>query len=120
VSDGAACAIVTTVEKARDMEINNPVTVKALQLALSSAEEMGHNEWDGTYLMTTDRCSIMAYKEEGITGPGKEISMMEVHGCLSITELVTCEDLHISERGAMPGWIFLTDSTTATAEFPAR
>jgi len=99
VSDGAACAIVTTVEKARDMGIKNPVAVKALQLALSSGEEMGHNEWDGSYFMTTDRCSIMAYKEAEITDPEKEISMMEVHDCFSITELVTCEDLHISERG---------------------
>ncbi|HDG98098.1 MAG TPA: acetyl-CoA acetyltransferase [Desulfobacterales bacterium] len=99
VSDGSACAIVTTVERAKDMGIQNPVTVKALQLALSNGEEMGYNEWDGTHFMTTDRCSTMAYKEAGITNPRQEISMMEVHDCFSITELVTCEDLHISERG---------------------
>ena len=28
--------------------------------------------------------------------------MMEVHDCFSITELVTMEDLHISERGQAP------------------
>jgi len=99
VSDGSACAIVTTVEKAKDMGIKNPITVKALQLALSSGEEMGFNEWDGSYFMTTDRCSTVAYKEAGITNPREEISMMEVHDCFSITELVTTEDLHISERG---------------------
>jgi acetyl-CoA C-acetyltransferase len=99
VSDGSACAIVTTLERARDMGIKNPITVKALQLALSSGEEMGYNEWDGSYFMTTDQCSTMAYKEARITNPRKEISMMEVHDCFSITELVTCEDLHISERG---------------------
>ncbi|MCP4666454.1 MAG: acetyl-CoA acetyltransferase [Deltaproteobacteria bacterium] len=99
VSDGAACAIVTTVEKARDMGIKNPVTVKALQLALSSGEEMAFNNWDGDHFVTTDICSTRAYKEAGITNPREEISMMEVHDCFSITELVTCEDLHISERG---------------------
>ncbi len=99
VSDGAACAIVTTVERARAMGIRNPVTVKALQLALSSGEEMGYKGWDGSYFMTTDRCSTMAYKEAGITNPKEEISMMELHDCFSITELVTYEDLHISERG---------------------
>jgi len=31
--------------------------------------------------------------------PREEISMMELHDCFSITELVTYEDLHISERG---------------------
>lgn len=38
-------------------------------------------------------------KEAGISNPRKEISMMEVHDCFSITELVTCKDLRISERG---------------------
>ncbi len=99
VSDGAACAIVTTVEKARDMGIENPVTVKALQLALSSGEEIAFNNWDGDHFVTTDICSTRAYKEAGITNPREEISMMEVHDCFSITELVTYEDLHISERG---------------------
>lgn len=99
VSDGAACAIVTTVEKARDMGIKNPVTVKALQLALSSGEEMGFKEWDGDHFMTTDRCSTRAYEEAGIQDPREEISMMELHDCFSITELVTYEDLHISARG---------------------
>lgn len=99
VSDGAACAIVTTVEKAKDMGFKDFVTVKALQLALSSGEEMGYNEWDGDHFMTTARCSVKAYEEAGISDPRSEISMMELHDCFSITELVTYEDLHISQRG---------------------
>ena len=99
VSDGAACAIVTSVEKAKSMGYKDFVTVKALQLALSSGEEMGFNDWDCDHFMTTDRCSIRAYEEAGIKDPLTEISMMEVHDCFSITELVTYEDLHISERG---------------------
>jgi acetyl-CoA C-acetyltransferase len=75
------------------------VSVKSLQLALSSGEEMGYNEWDGDHFMTTSRCSTKAYAEAGITRPREEISMMEVHDCFSITELVTYEDLHISGRG---------------------
>ena len=102
VSDGSACAIVTTVEKAKEMGYKNPVTVKALQLALSSGEEVGYNDWDGDHFRTTDKCSTKAYQEAGITNPREEISMMEVHDCFSITELVTYEDLHISERGM--GW----------------
>ena len=102
VSDGAACAIVTTVEKAREMGFKNPVTVKALQLALSSGEEMGFNDWDGDHFMTTAQASKRAYDEAGITNPREEISMMELHDCFSITELVTYEDLQISERGKAP------------------
>jgi acetyl-CoA C-acetyltransferase len=70
-----------------------------MQLALSSGEEMSYNQWDGDHLVTTTKCSTVAYEEAGITKPRKEISMMEVHDCFSITELVTMEDLHISERG---------------------
>jgi len=101
VSDGSACAIVTTVEKARELGVKDAemITVKALQLALSNGEEMGFNDWDGDHFMTTDICSRRAYDEAGIRNPREEISMMEVHDCFSITELVTYEDLHISERG---------------------
>ena len=99
VSDGAACAIVTTPEIAKKLGKKNLVSVKALQLALSSGEEIGYNDWDGDHFMTTSKASTVAYKEAGITNPREEISMMEVHDCFSITELVTMEDLHISERG---------------------
>ena len=99
VSDGSACAIVTTPEIARKMGKKDFVTVKSIQLALSSGEEAGFNEWDGDHFATTTRCSIKAYQEAGIQNPREEISMMEVHDCFSITELVTMEDLHISERG---------------------
>jgi acetyl-CoA C-acetyltransferase len=99
VSDGAACAIVTTPEIAKKMGRKDFVTVKALQLALSSGEELGYNSWDGDHFMTTSKCSTKAYQEAGIDNPREDISMMEVHDCFSITELVTYEDLHISERG---------------------
>ncbi|MFP4476127.1 MAG: acetyl-CoA acetyltransferase [Desulfatibacillaceae bacterium] len=99
VSDGSACAIVTTVENAKKMGFKDFVTVKALQLALSSGEEAAYDEWDGDHFVTTSKCSRMAYAEAGIENPREEISMMEVHDCFSITELVTYEDLHISPRG---------------------
>ncbi len=99
VSDGSACAIVTTVEKAKELGKKGLISVKALQLALSSGEEMGFDDWDGDHFVTTDKCSLRAYEEAGIKNPREEISMMELHDCFSITELVTYEDLHISERG---------------------
>jgi acetyl-CoA C-acetyltransferase len=99
VSDGAACAIVTTPEIAKKLGKTDFISVKALQLALSSGEEMGYNDWDGDHFMTTSKCSARAYQEAGISNPKEELSMMEIHDCFSITELVTYEDLHISERG---------------------
>lgn len=99
VSDGAACAIVTTPEIAKSLGKKDLVTVKALQLALSNGMESQHTSWDGSYFHTARIASTRAYKEAGVGNPREEISMMEVHDCFSITELVTMEDLHISPVG---------------------
>lgn len=99
VSDGSACAIVTTPEIAKDLGKKDLVTVKGLQLALSNGYEELYNDWQGDHFVTTDICADKVYKEAGIKDPRKEISMMEVHDCFSITELVTMEDLKISPRG---------------------
>ena len=99
VSDGSACAIVTTPEIAKKMGKKDFVTVKAVQLAVSSGEEMSFNEWDGEHFVTTERAGKAAYKEAGITDPENQISMFECHDCFSITELVTYEDLQFSKPG---------------------
>lgn len=99
VSDGAACAIVTTPEIAKALGKSNLVAVKAMEIALSNGYEAQFNEWKGDHFVTTSKASVRAYKEAGITDPREQLSMMEVHDCFSITELVTMEDLYISERG---------------------
>ena len=99
VSDGAACAIVTTPDIAKGLEKKHMVTVKAVQVAVSNGTEAQHNSWDGSYFMTTRVASTRAYAEAGIEKPRDEISLTEVHDCFSVTELVTMEDLHISSEG---------------------
>lgn len=98
VSDGAAAAIICRADMAKDFRAD-PVLIKALQIGTSSGEELGYTRWDGTYVETTGRTAARAYEEAGIRDPRREISMMEVHDCFSITELVTYEDLGISPRG---------------------
>ena len=102
VSDGAACAIVTRPEIARALGKRDIVTVKALQIASSNGWEMQGNGWNGSYFHTTRIAAAKAYKEAGVTDPRSQISLMEVHDCFSITELVTMEDLFISKEGE--GW----------------
>ena len=99
VSDGAAAAIVTTPEIAKSLGKDNLISVKALQLSVSNGLESHHNTWDGSYFHTVRIAAKKAYAEAGITKPREEISMMEVHDCFSVTELVTMEDLFISEEG---------------------
>jgi acetyl-CoA C-acetyltransferase len=102
VSDGAACAIVTTPDIARGLGKRDLVTVKALQLATSNGVEMSHRSWDGSYTLTTRLAAKRAYEEGGITNPREQIDLTEVHDCFSITELVLMEDLGFSAAGQAP------------------
>jgi acetyl-CoA C-acetyltransferase len=102
VSDGAACAIVTTPEIAKAMGKKNLTLVKAIQLSVSNGYESQYNGWDGSHFHTARIAAGKAYREAGIERPREQISMMEVHDCFSITELVTMEDLFISPEGQ--GW----------------
>ncbi|WP_439855961.1 acetyl-CoA acetyltransferase [Pseudomonas yamanorum] len=99
VSDGAAAVIVTRPDIARAMGKTDLVTFKALQVAVSNGWEMQGNGWDGSYVHTTRIAAKKAYAEAGITRPREQISMTEVHDCFSITELVTMEDLFLSDEG---------------------
>jgi len=100
VSDGAACAIITTPEIAKGVKKNQDIVkVKALAIVDSSGEEAIYTNWDGAHFVTTRKAATKAYEEADIKDPREEISMMEVHDCFSITELVTYEDLHISPKG---------------------
>ena len=60
---------------------------------MSNGWESQSNEWDGSYLHTTRVAAKRAYLEAGIEKPREQISLMEVHDCFSITELVTMEDI---------------------------
>lgn len=99
VSDGAACAIVTTPDIARGLGKKDLITIKGLQLSLSSGREIGTSAWDGSFVHNTRVAARKAYAEAGIRDPRTELSLMEVHDCFSITELVTMEDLGVSEDG---------------------
>jgi acetyl-CoA C-acetyltransferase len=102
VSDGAACAIVTTPEIAASLGKRDHVSVKALQLAPSNGAEMGHASWDGSYTPTTRLAAERAYREAGLSDPSRQLGLIEVHDCFSVTELVVMEDLGLSAPGRAP------------------
>lgn len=100
VSDGAAAVIVTTPDIARGLGKHDLVSFKALQVAVSNGWELQSNDWDGSYVHTTRIAAKRAYAEAGISLPRREIDLTEVHDCFSVTELVTMEDLGLSDEGA--------------------
>lgn len=101
VSDGAACAIVTTPEIARALgrARDELVAVKAMQICTSHGWESQYSAWDGSYVPSTRTAAAKAYAEAGVRDPKAEINMTEVHDCFSVTELVTMEDLGLSDEG---------------------
>ncbi|QDO96389.1 acetyl-CoA acetyltransferase [Ferrovibrio terrae] len=102
VSDGAACAIVTTPDIARGLGKTDLVTVKSVQLCASNGWEMQYGAWDGSYVRNTRIAAGRAYQEAGLTDPRADLKLTEVHDCFSITELVTMEDLGLSDEGRAP------------------
>jgi acetyl-CoA C-acetyltransferase len=100
VSDGAACAILTTPEIARALRPHAElVTIKALELSVSNGEEMSFSSWDGAHIATAREAGARAYASAGVTDPRRQIQMAEVHDCFSITEAVLMEDLGFSAPG---------------------
>lgn len=99
VSDGAACAIVTTPDIARGLGKKDLVSVKAIQLSASNGWESQFGAWDGSYVRNTREAAKRAYHEAGIAHPVEQLDMTEVHDCFSVTELVTMEDLGLAAEG---------------------
>jgi acetyl-CoA C-acetyltransferase len=100
VSDGAACAILTTPEIARSLRPDAAlVTIKALEVSVSNGEEAGFQRWDGAHIATAREAGARAYAAAGITEPRRQLQMAEVHDCFSIAEAVTMEDLGFSAPG---------------------
>jgi acetyl-CoA C-acetyltransferase len=102
VSDGAACAILTTPEIARALRPNlENVTIKSVEISVSNGEEASFTRWDGASIATARMASARAYVSAGVTDPRQQIHMAEVHDCFSITEAVLMEDLGFSQPGRM-------------------
>ena len=98
VSDGSAAAIVVRADMAKSFR-QDPVYVKALQIAVDSGASQIYTDYDYTHMEPTCLAANKAYEEAGIKDPRQELSVMEVHDCFSITELIIYEDLLISPRG---------------------
>jgi acetyl-CoA C-acetyltransferase len=98
VSDGASAAMVTRSDLAKRFR-PDPVYVKALQISTGPREGFMNPAYDWAHVEETTRAAAAAYKQAGLANPRREISLIELHDCFSITELVTYEDLQLSPRG---------------------
>ncbi|RLF15798.1 MAG: acetyl-CoA acetyltransferase [Thermoprotei archaeon] len=101
ITDGAAAAIITTPEKARQYR-DDYVLVKGIGMSCGMYQGEYKDDWSLTYIEENVRASRMAYKEAGIENPRKQLDLAVVHDCFTITELVIYEDFGFSPRGKAP------------------
>ena len=98
VSDGAAAAIVTRTDLAKNFKAD-PIYVKALNICVGARQGTMRQDYDFVHIEENVRASRQAYEDAGIKDPRKEISIAEVHDCFSIHEMILYEDLGFSARG---------------------
>lgn len=103
ISDGSAAALVVRAEDVeRYVDPSRAMYVRALSLAVGMGTGTTDENYDYTSFPEVVRSAEVAYQQAGISDPGTQISMAEVHDCFTPTELVLMEDLGFSERGQ--GW----------------
>ena len=97
-TDGAAAAIITTPEIAKKYR-NDYVLVKSFGLAIGQGMGIVDTDYDWTHWEETEQAAKRAYAGAGVKNPRKEIGMIELHDCFSISELLVYEGLGLCEKG---------------------
>ena len=98
VSDGAAAAIVTRADMAKNFR-DDPIYIKSMTISVGPCRDPIAQDYDFAHVEENLRASEMAYTEAGITDPRTELSVAEVHDCFTIHEMLIYEDLGWSRRG---------------------
>jgi acetyl-CoA C-acetyltransferase len=98
VSDGAAVAIVTRADMAKNFR-DDPIYIKSLAISVGPSRDPISQDYDFAHVEENARASKLAYAEAGITDPLSELSMAEVHDCFTIHEMAVYEDLGWSKKG---------------------
>jgi acetyl-CoA C-acetyltransferase len=97
VSDGAAAAIITRPEIAKSFR-DDYILVKGIGIAVGSFGIL-RDDYDFIHFPENIKAAQYAYQEAGVKDPRKEISLVIIHDCFTITELILYEDLGFSPRG---------------------
>ena len=94
ISDGAACLILSSAERAREFT-DTPILVAGTGQASDTISL--HSRLTLTGLGAAVEAARVAYKMAGVKP--KEIDLAEVHDCFTIAELMAIEDLGFCKKG---------------------
>jgi acetyl-CoA C-acetyltransferase len=96
-SDGAAAAIITRTDLARRLRPDH-VLVKAISVATAPHPQRDPDfdflAWKPTLYAAED-----AYRQAGIREPFRELDVVQLHDCFTLTELLSYEDLGLCKKG---------------------
>jgi acetyl-CoA C-acetyltransferase len=96
-SDGAAAAIITRADLAKKVR-NDHVLVKAVSVATAPHPQRDPDfdflAWKPTLYAAED-----AYRQAGITEPFRQLDVVQLHDCFTLTELLSYEDLGLCKKG---------------------
>ncbi len=98
VSDGAAAAIVTRADMAKNFRVD-PIYIKSMAISAGPRRDPIAQDYDFAHVEENIRSSKLAYAEAEIKDPRAELSMAEVHDCFTIHEMLIYEDLGWSKKG---------------------
>jgi acetyl-CoA C-acetyltransferase len=96
-SDGAAACVLTRADLAKSFR-DDPVLVKAVSIAVAEHPQRDPDfdflAWKPTIYAARD-----AYAQAGISEPFRQLDVVQLHDCFTLTELLTYEDLGLCVKG---------------------
>jgi acetyl-CoA C-acetyltransferase len=96
-SDGASAAIITRTDLAKKVR-KDPVLVKAVSVA-TAPHPQRDPDFDFLAWKATRYAAEDAYRQAGITEPFRQLDVVQLHDCFTLTELLTYEDLGLCKKG---------------------
>ncbi len=116
-SDGAAVAILTRADRAKAQR-DDFVLVKAVSIAVAEHPQRDPDfdflAWKPTLYAAKD-----AYAQAGIRDPFRELDVVQLHDCFTLTELLTYEDLGLCQKGSAKEHI-ASGTFTLAGELPVN
>jgi len=97
-TDGAASAILCRADLAKKFR-DDYVLIKGIGLAIGPSLGKEDADYDYIHLEETITAAQQAYKEAGIKNPRKELDILELHDCFTISELMTLEAIGVCKQG---------------------
>ena len=97
-TDGAAAAVLCRADIAKKFR-NDYVLIKGIGLAIGPSLGKEDADYDYIHLEETITAANQAYTDAGIKNPRKELNILELHDCFTISELMTVEAIGICKQG---------------------